>query len=50
MQKQPLNLSAGAGRWSADDWQKAFFGSLAIAALVLLVRPSFVPSNATPRP
>jgi uncharacterized membrane protein YdfJ with MMPL/SSD domain len=32
-----LNLAARAGRWSADNWKKAFFGWLlvAVAALVL---------------
>src|SRR5919108_5309625 len=32
-----LNLAARAGRWSANNWKKAFFGWLiiAVAALVL---------------
>ena len=32
-----LNLAARAGRWSANNWKKAFFGWLALAVVALLV-------------
>ncbi len=31
------NLAARAGRWSADNWAKAFFGWLLVAALALVL-------------
>ena len=32
-----LNLAARAGRWSANNWKKAFFGWLVLAVLALVV-------------
>src|SRR5688500_11202977 len=32
-----LNLAARAGRWSADNWKKAFFGWLVVAAGALVL-------------
>jgi uncharacterized membrane protein YdfJ with MMPL/SSD domain len=32
-----LNLAARAGRWSANNWKKAFFGWLVLAVVALLV-------------
>src|SRR5919197_3981325 len=32
-----LNLAARAGRWSADNWKKAFFGWLVLAFAALMV-------------
>jgi RND superfamily putative drug exporter len=32
-----LNLAARAGRWSADNWKKAFFGWLLVAVVALAV-------------
>src|SRR3954451_1987629 len=32
-----VNLSARAGRWSADNWKKAFFGWLVFAVLALVL-------------
>jgi RND superfamily putative drug exporter len=32
-----LNLAARAGRWSADNWKKAFFGWLLFAVLALVI-------------
>src|ERR671924_589625 len=32
-----LNLAARAGRWSANNWKKAFFGWLIIAVAALAV-------------
>jgi uncharacterized membrane protein YdfJ with MMPL/SSD domain len=32
-----LNLAARAGRWSADNWKKAFFGWLIVAVAALVV-------------
>jgi RND superfamily putative drug exporter len=32
-----LNLAARAGRWSADNWKKAFFGWLVFAVVALVI-------------
>src|ERR671925_2206419 len=32
-----LNLAARAGRWSANNWKKAFFGWLVFAVLALVI-------------
>src|SRR5919198_685320 len=32
-----LNLAARAGRWSANNWKKAFFGWLIVAVVALFV-------------
>jgi hypothetical protein len=32
-----VNLAARAGRWSADNWKKAFFGWLVFAVAALLI-------------
>ena len=32
-----LNLAARAGRWSANNWKKAFFGWLLLAVVALVV-------------
>src|SRR5919198_4446480 len=32
-----VNLAARAGRWSADNWKKAFLGWLVLAVVALLV-------------
>jgi hypothetical protein len=32
-----LNLAARAGRWSANNWKKAFFGWLLLALAALVV-------------
>src|SRR5919202_550437 len=32
-----MNLAARAGRWSADNWKKAFFGWLLVAIVALVV-------------
>ena len=40
-----LNLAARAGRWSADNWKKAFFGWLLVAVLALIVGTAVGPKQ-----